>query len=169
MKEIVQQGDPVLRKVASYVKVDDITGKEVQLVIKDMKKSLATQNDGVAIAAPQIGVSLQIFVVAPIIFKDPKERNLVYINPEITYHSPEQKWLDEGCLSCRWKVGQVQRSVKATIRAYNERGELFEESADGLLAHIFQHETDHLHGILFVDKARGVRDMTEAEIKEVTG
>jgi len=91
---------------------------------------------------------------------------LVYINPQITYESEKTKWLDEGCLSCRWKLGQVKRHVEVSIRAYNEKGELFEETASGLLAHIFQHETDHLHGILFVDKARNVRDMTEQEINQ---
>ena len=169
MKHIVQQGAPVLREVAEYIKTDDIGSPDIQSVIKEMHASLATQKDGVALAAPQIGESLQIFIVAPFIFDHPKDRNLVYINPQIINHSKKTKWLEEGCLSCRWKIGQVERSMEVTIRAYNEKGEMFEETADGLLGHIFQHETDHLHGTLFVDKARDLRDMTEEEIKEVTG
>lgn len=166
MKPIVQQGHEVLRKVAQYVKVDDIGSPEIQSTIMNMHASLATQKDGVALAAPQIGESLQIFVVAPFVFENPNEQNLVYINPQIIYESKKTKWLTEGCLSCRWKIGQVERHQEVTIRAYNDKGELFEESADGLLGHIFQHETDHLHGVLFVDKARDLRDMTEDEIKE---
>ena len=168
MKDIVQQGDPVLRQVAHYVEPQNISSDEISSVIANMHAALATQKDGVALAAPQIGESLQIFVVSPTIFKHPKGQNLVYINPEIIEHSPQKKWLEEGCLSCRWKVGQVERSLKVSVRAYNEEGELFEEFAEDLLAHIFQHEIDHLHGTLFVDKARNLRDMTEEEIKEVT-
>lgn len=168
MKDIVQQGNPVLREVALYVNPEDIQSSEITSIITKMHGSLASQPDGVALAAPQIGISQQIFVVSPKIFDVPQERNLVYINPEIVNESPDTKWLDEGCLSCRWKVGQVKRSMSVMIRAYDEEGNFFEEEANGLLAHIFQHETDHLHGILFVDKARDVRDMTDEEIKEVT-
>ena len=166
MKAIVQQGNEVLRKVAHYVRTEEIGSASIQHAIKEMKLALATQKDGVALAAPQIGISLQIFVVSPGIFEKAENHNLVYINPQITYESENTKWLDEGCLSCRWKLGQVKRHVEVSIRAYNEKGELFEETASGLLAHIFQHETDHLHGILFVDKARNVRDMTEQEINQ---
>lgn len=166
MKPIVQQGVPVLREIAQYIEPDTINSTEIQSLIADMHASLATQKDGVALAAPQIGESLQVFVVSPVIFKEPKGHPLVYINPEIIHFSPETDWLEEGCLSCRWKLGEVKRSVTVTIRAYNEKGEQFEETASGLLAHIFQHETDHLHGVLFVDRARKVRDMTEKEIQE---
>ena len=168
MKEIVQQGNPVLRKVAKYIDPKDITTPEIQSVLTDMHAALTAQKDGVAIAAPQIGESLQIFVVADI-FKNSQERNLVYINPEIIESSEETKWLNEGCLSCRWKLGEVKRSLHVSIRAYDDQGRRFEESADKFLAHIFQHETDHLHGVLFVDKARDLRDMSEDEILEAQG
>lgn len=166
MKPIVQQGNPVLRAVAQYIEPSYISSPETQSLIADMHAALATQRDGVALAAPQIGESFQIFVVSPVIFKDPKGHPLVYINPEIIEHSEDTQWLEEGCLSCRWKIGEVKRSLTATIRAYDEHGVQFEETADGLLAHIFQHETDHLHGTLFIDKARNLRDMTEKEIQE---
>lgn len=168
MKEIVQYGNPVLREVASYIQPKDILSKEIQQHIVDMKQSLSTQKDGVALAAPQIGMSLQIFVVTSFVFEDSSNQKLVYINPEMIQSSNEKKWLDEGCLSCRWKVGQVERSLSVTVRAYDEHGKPFEIEADGLLAHIFQHEIDHLNGTLFIDKARKLRDMTEAEIQEAT-
>jgi len=167
MKDIVQMGKKVLRQKAEYITPAEIKSEKIQSLIADMHESLATQNDGVAIAAPQIGESYQIFTVAPFIFDTPEKEHLVYINPVITETSKKQKWMHEGCLSCRWKVGDVERAVEVTIEAYNEYGEKFTESADGLLAHIFQHETDHLHGILFIDKARKLRDMTQDEIDDV--
>ena len=65
----------------------------------------------------------------------------------------------EGCLSLRWLYGNVNRKKKVTIVAYNEKGERFQRGASGLLAQIFQHENDHLDGILFTDKAKDVEDI----------
>lgn len=167
IKPIVQMDNPVLRAEAKRIEPSEITSEKIQNIISDMHQSLATQNDGVAIAAPQIGESYQIFTVAPFIFENPKHEHLVYINPEIINVSKKSKLKHEGCLSCRWKVGDVERNLEATVRAYDEYGNEFTQSADGLLAHIFQHEIDHLHGILFIDKAENLRDMTQEEINEV--
>jgi len=169
MVKIVQNGDPVLRATAPEVALSDIKSVKVKKVIRDMKKSLATQRDGVAIAAPQIGVSLRIFVVSGKIFdeswkkgdalpdsKNPMPEDLVFINPEITKLSKTKKWMHEGCLSVRPLWGEVERSTHATVVAYDESGKKFTRGAAGLLAHIFQHETDHLDGILFIDRARNV-------------
>ncbi|MFT7327863.1 MAG: peptide deformylase [Crocinitomicaceae bacterium] len=166
-RDIIQMGKKVLRQKAEYVDPTKITSEKIQSIISDLHESLTTQSDGVAIAAPQIGESYQIFTVAPFIFEEPQGEHLVYINPVIIETSEKKKWMREGCLSCRWKVGDVERSKEATIEAYDEYGNKFTESADELLAHIFQHETDHLHGILFVDKARKLRDMTQDEIDDV--
>lgn len=166
MNIIVQMGKKVLRQEAELIPHQDISSPKIQTLIKKMVEVLATQNDGVAIAAPQIGESYQLFVVAPHVIKDNKNP-LVYINPRIIEASKKTKLLHEGCLSCRWKVGDVQRHTHITVEAYDENGELFTEEAEGLLAHIFQHETDHLNGILFVDKAENLRDMTQQEINEV--
>ena len=166
IKPIVQDGHPALRQTADYIKEENILSSEIQDIIKDMKDTLATQKDGVALAAPQIGITKQIFIVAPFIFEEPDRNQLVYINPEIISVSKASKWKHEGCLSCRWKTGEVDRKLEATIIAFDESGNKFEERADGLLAHIFQHETDHLDGILFTDKARNLRDMTDDEIAE---
>lgn len=165
---IVQREDPVLRAQALEVPVKNITSKEIQKIIKQMKESLASQDDGVAIAAPQIGVSLRIFVIsrkAEIIIRETEnltEKELlaiedtVYINPEIKKLSRNKKPLDEGCLSVRHLYGKVNRAEKATVTAYNEKGEKFTRGASGLIAQIFQHEIDHLNGILFIDKAKEV-------------
>jgi peptide deformylase len=167
MKDIVQMNHKVLHTVSQYVKTSDITSKKIQSIIQRMNDSLKTQNDGVAIAAPQIGESYQIFTVAPFVFEEPEKEKLVYINPVITKLSKTTKWMHEGCLSCRWKVGEVKRSVTTMVEAYDQQGKKFVQRADGLLAHIHQHEIDHLHGILFVDKARKLRDMSQEEIDDV--
>ena len=167
IKEIVQDGHPALRQVADYIEPANITSPEIQTILTDMQDSLQTQKDGVALAAPQLGISKQIFIVAPFIFDEPEAEHLIYINPEITFNSKKSKWKHEGCLSCRWKVGEVDRALETTITAFDEHGNKFSETADGLLAHIFQHETDHLHGILFLDKARKLRDMDQSEIDEI--
>ena len=67
--------------------------------------------------------------------------------------------MEEGCLSVRWKYGKVMRSEKATITAYDENGKKFSRGATGLIAQIFQHETDHLDGVLFIDKADNIVDL----------
>lgn len=174
--KIIQQENPVLREIAKEVPIADITKPKIQKVLSDMRKALATQGDGVAIAAPQIGVSLRIFVVAgkvfhPIWQKDgiipegETVNDLVYINPVITKMSKSKKWMHEGCLSVRPLWGEVERSTHATVTAYDHTGTKFTRGAGGLLAHIFQHETDHLDGVLFIDKARNVAPGITPEIK----
>lgn len=170
MVTIVQNGDPVLRHVALSVPPLEITNGKIKRIIASMKEALASQNDGVAIAAPQIGESLRIFVVSGKIF-DPdfkrgetneleygKYPDLVFINPEFTKISKKTKWMQEGCLSVRWLYGEVKRSTNATVRAYDENGTMFERGGGGLLAHIFQHEIDHLDGTLFIDKAKNLEE-----------
>ena len=168
---IVQDGNPVLRTQAKEVALKDINSPEIKKVISRMIELLATQDDGVAIAAPQIGVALRIFVVAGAILKlaDPKykgeETDIIFINPVITKLSQEKHEVEEGCLSVRWKYGKILRSKKATVKAYNEFGEPFERGASGLLAQVFQHETDHLNGVLFIDSAYEVKDIPPEEAK----
>ncbi len=167
MLEIVQKENPVLRKKARPVVLSEITSKRITDVIKNMSEALAQEEDGVAIAAPQIGESLRIFVVAGKVlsenYPDLKENeivpaNLICINPEIVRFSKQKKKMAEGCLSVRWLYGKVNRSTKVTLKAYDEHGKAFTRGASGLLAQIFQHETDHLDGILFTDSAEELED-----------
>ncbi|MCR4274490.1 MAG: peptide deformylase [Candidatus Campbellbacteria bacterium] len=161
--KIVQNKNPVLRGKAHAVSKSDVGGKKLASIVADMKKALATQKDGVALAAPQIDIPLQIFIVAGAIFKKETDEktpdDMVFINPAIVKKSRTKKWLEEGCLSVRWKYGEVHRHTKATVRALGLDGKPFEVGASGLLAQIFQHETDHLNGVLFIDTARNVHDM----------
>jgi peptide deformylase len=169
-------GDKVLRQVAREIPIADIKTKKVQNILKEMSSALDSQDDGVAIAAPQIGYPFQIFVVSGKIFaadffrdekekqqedisigtieKKEKPKNLVFINPKISRLSRDKDWVPEGCLSVRWLYGKTFRSKKATVTAYDENGKKFQRGASGLLAQIFQHETDHLKGILFIDHAK---------------
>lgn len=187
MKKIVQTQEKVLREIAKDIKVEDIQTPKIKKVLNEMSLSLASQDDGVAIAAPQIGYSLRIFVVSGKIFeedfiKERKERiekkhgegvnipasptiekketpkDLVFINPIISKLSREKIWVPEGCLSVRWLYGKTYRSKKATIEAYDENGKYFKMGGSGLLAQIFQHETDHLNGILFIDHAKELKE-----------
>mgnify|MGYP001569580945 CR=1 FL=1 len=172
MPNIVQDGDPVLRECAQAVPLKDIPSAKIQKVISDMRMAMESQKDGVAIAAPQIGVPLRIFMVSDSIMKEADEnyksigRNLVFINPEITKLSRDKHEVEEGCLSVRWKYGKVSRSIKATISGHNEIGEKVVRGASGLLAQVFQHETDHLDGTLFIDKAFDIQDIPPEELKK---
>ena len=158
MKPIVQEPSPVLRAIAKEVSVAAITSPDVQRIIADMKRALAIESDGVAIAAPQIGESVRIFVVSE---KASKRFNepAVFINPEIIRIGKQKEELSEGCLSVRWKYGLIKRATSATVRAHNAKGHEFVMPGRGLLAQIFQHEIDHLNGTLFIDNARNIEDV----------
>ena len=172
MSKIVQNGDPVLRQVAETVPIKDITTPRIQKLIADMKTALDPEKDGVALAAPQIGVPLRIFIVSGLILAAADERyvpketpdesgatDMVFINPEIIKTSREKEEVEEGCLSVRWLYGKIKRAKKVTIRAYDEQGRKIERGASGLLAQIFQHETNHLDGVLFIDNAKDIQEI----------
>lgn len=158
MKEIVQEPHAVLRQVATPVAQDAIVSADIQEIIAEMNTALDREDDGVAIAAPQIGIPLRIFVVSKKASKQ-LSGNTAFINPEIIRIGKLKEDLSEGCLSVRWKYGTVKRSTSATVRALNAEGNEFVVSGRGLLAQIFQHEVDHLNGILFIDKAKDVEDL----------
>ncbi len=172
MVKIVQNGNPVLREIAKPVSLSTIKSASFRKVLKDMEVALSSQEDGVALAAPQIGLSLRLFIVSGRIFEKTKgdvkrsrKSDLIFINPELIRLSKKRKVMDEGCLSVRPLYGNVKRAEKATIRAYDEKGKLHEYGASGLLAQIFQHEMDHLEGILFVDKATDVLELPKEHAK----
>ena len=189
MVVILQKDAPVLRTQAELVNSKDFGSARLKKIIIDMKTALNKEEDGVAIAAPQIGAPLRIFVVSHRAFEfkevdktDDREtpvfsahtgaipkhkktpgHDIVFINPDIIKLSRKKVWLPEGCLSVRWLYGEVLRSDKATVRAYDETGKLFTYGGSGLLAQIFQHETDHLNGVLFIDKAQNVEVITRED------
>jgi peptide deformylase len=168
MRNIVQIGENVLRGKAQEVKVSDISGTEIQKILLDMKEALDNEPDGAALAAPQIGVSLRIFILSERVFgkgsahaSTNKSDHLVFINPTITKRSGKKELMDEGCLSVRGQYGNIKRSKNVTIEAYDEFGKRFTRGAGGLMAQAFQHECDHLEGTLFID---GAQETWEVEI-----
>ena len=176
---IVQKNDPVLRAIAKEVPKKDIDSPKIHKIIEDMKIALASQDDGVAIAAPQIGHSLRMFVVSGKVIgyiKDgdseddgtSKYPDQVFINPVITKSSREKETMEEGCLSVRYFYGKVRRSKKVTLVAYNENGEKIQRGVTGLMAQIFQHETDHLNGVLFTDTAEDLVDMPPEDFEHTS-
>jgi peptide deformylase len=153
MSDIVLAPSPVLRQVAKPVEAID---KRVLLVLEDMEKTLKKAKDpqGVGLAAPQIGVSLRIFLSRPT--KDGPIT--IFINPEITKFSqaknkPTSKnGVYEGCLSIPSHYSPIERSKSVTVKYRDEKFVEKTESFSGFAAHVIQHEMDHLNGILFIDR-----------------
>jgi len=152
IRKIVDINSPVLRKKANPVKVFD---KKIDSLIHDMKETLKAQDDpeGVGLAAPQVGKSLQIFLMNHEGF----ER--VVINPKLIKLGKAKTTVEdtkkdplEGCLSLPHYYGPVTRSKRIKIKYLNEKGKLIEEEFKGFLAHIVQHEIDHLNGTIFIDR-----------------
>lgn len=170
MRTIVTTENPVLRTRANEVQLEDIQSPSVQEVILAMKEALSKEKFGVAIAAPQIGEPLRIFVVAGKVlasragedYDKEVHTDQVFINPEVVKISKKMKTGDEGCLSVPGKYGtKVDRYEKMTISHYDEFGERHERGASSFLARIFQHEIDHLNGVLYIDVATEVIDVDE--------
>jgi peptide deformylase len=172
MVDILQREAPVLRETAKPVTRDMFGSVALKKILRDMRTALDSQEDGVAIAAPQIGVSLRIFVISGRVFEmlhpektNPKKkpRDIAFINPEIVKLSKDSALMEEGCLSVRYLYGKIERSKKAKVKAMDEKGKAFELDGSGLLAQIFQHETDHLDGKLFIDRAVDLHDLPPEE------
>ncbi len=152
--EIVTLPEPVLRRKARPV-MD--FGPELQTLIDDMIETMR-EAPGVGLAAPQVNVSLRLFVAewGDDEDEDVPKKTYVLVNPEIKRVSRETLMGVEGCLSIPGYMGEVERAEEVTIQAFNRRGQKMRVKARGWLARIFQHEYDHLNGDLFIDKAEKV-------------
>jgi peptide deformylase len=156
-----------LRSISREITKEEFGSVFLRDVILSMKQSLNNEHDGVAIAAPQIGLPLRIFVVAESSYEETaKHTPLVFINPKIIKKSKKTLIMQEGCLSVRWIYGKTKRSIAATVEAYDEEGRKFTYGGNGLLAHIFQHEIDHLDGVLFIDHGFDLEEYTEEEVRD---
>ena len=161
MAKLVPQEHPALRTTAEEVPLEEISSPKIQKVLKDMRAVLLDCPQGVAIAAPQIGVPLRIFLVHDSAAdtqdsEEPRTDDMIAINPKIVKASRKKINMEEGCLSVPNRYGTVTRAAQVMLRAYDENGQQYERGASGLLAQIFQHETDHLDGILYIDHAHDV-------------
>ena len=138
-------GDPVLKSKAA--KVTDVDGKVIRLV-DDMFDTLVDSGNGIALAAPQIGVQKQVVVW------DFGDEPLAIVNPEIIEGDGE--WVfDEGCLSIPGLYVEMVRPKQVLVRGVSLDGEIIEIEADELEARMFQHEIDHLNGVLMFDRLEG--------------
>lgn len=141
LREVRVDGDPVLRKKARRV---DSFDSRLHTLLEDMAETMY-QEDGVGLAAPQVGVRKRVVVI------DVGEGILELINPEII-QSEGSQCDKEGCLSIPDHHGYVRRPARIVVRAQNRDGEGFEVTGEELLAVALNHEIDHLDGILFTDK-----------------
>lgn len=150
--QLDESPENVLRQVCDEVKRSEFGTEELLKIIDKMKKEAVHDIDGVAIAAPQIGVAKRIFVIAKKAYKgEAKWTPEVFINPKIIDTSKKHKVVHEGCLSVRGIYGCTERAMNVTVTAYDEMGNKFTYGAGGLISHIIQHENDHLDGVLFID------------------
>lgn len=162
IREIITIPDPILRRKAH--KVTDF-GKDFQTLVADMIETLH-EAPGVGLAAPQIAVSLRVIVVEFNVDEedeDSPKKLYVLANPEIVESSEEMVSGVEGCLSVNGLVGDVERHLSVVVKAQNKLGKPVKIKATGWLARIFQHEIDHLDGIVFTDRTDKVWQPREDE------
>lgn len=160
LRKIVTLPEPVLRRKARPVTKFD---KDLQTLIDDMIETMR-EAPGVGLAAPQVGVPEQVIVVE---YAEPEETEegelievepklYVMVNPEIVKTSTETEVGVEGCLSIPGLVGEVERKYEIRVKGLNRRGQPMKLKVEGWLARIFQHEIDHVNGVLFTDHATKV-------------
>jgi peptide deformylase len=159
--EIVFIPQPVLRRKAHKVTVFD---KDFQALVDNMIETMR-EAPGVGLAAPQVNVSSRVIVVEYGDDEDEDTPKKLYAvaNPEIVSHSDETELGVEGCLSVPGLVGEVERYTEVVVKGLNRYGKPTRIKASGWMARIFQHEVDHLDGVLFVDRATRVWKPEEDE------
>jgi len=149
------------RKVTNF-------GPELQNLVDDMVETMRDA-PGVGLAAPQVGESLRLIVVEFGDEEDEEAPSKLYtiVNPEISRYANEVEVGAEGCLSVPGFMGEVERHMGITVKGFNRHGQPTKLKAKGWLARIFQHEIDHLDGVLFIDRADKVWTVEDAPIQAV--
>jgi peptide deformylase len=140
---IVTLPDPVLRRKTKRIRAID---KSVRKLVADMRETLHAEEGRVGLAAPQVGVSLRVAVICL-----PGDKDIILINPEIVRRKG-QRLVSEGCLSVPGYVGELYRAESVTAKAQDLAGKPFRIKAEGLLAQALEHETDHLNGMVYIDR-----------------
>ncbi|MDQ2711108.1 MAG: peptide deformylase [Acidobacteriota bacterium] len=163
VRTILKYGEPVLEKAAEPVTEFDTP--DLKDVIEDMWETMYAAK-GVGLAAPQIGLSKRISIIDVSVGED-ESKKIVIINPEVISRDGKQTG-EEGCLSIPGFREPVTRSEKVKVRAQNEQGETIELEGDELLARAFEHEIDHLNGIMFINHLSALkRDIIRRKIKKL--
>lgn len=162
IREIMKYPEPVLARKAEPVVNFDVA---LETLVADMFESMYAA-EGIGLAGPQIAVPQRVVVIDLSFQKDP-EQKFVLINPEIIYSDGKQRE-EEGCLSLPDIRAKVDRAATVKVRAQNVKGETVEFEGTDLLSRAFQHEIDHLDGILFIDRvSRLKRDLLVRRIKKL--
>jgi peptide deformylase len=163
VRTILKYGEPILEEVAEPVTEFDTP--ELKNLIEDMWETMYAAK-GVGLAAPQIGSNKRISVIDTSVGED-ETKKIVIINPEVTFRDGKQTG-EEGCLSIPGFREPVTRANKVTVRAQNEEGEPIELEGEELLARAFEHEIDHLNGVLFINHLSALkRDIIRRKIKKL--
>lgn len=162
-REIVIFPHPTLRKVCDPV----LTFDDGLRQLVDEMFSLMLEAPGIGLAAPQVDVPWRVFIADLSVGEEPEARK-VLVNPEIVATRGAQVAMDEGCLSFPKMTAEVVRPEGVTVRYQTVEGESREEGADGLLARVYQHEIDHLDGVLFFDHLSVIkRELFKKKYKRV--
>ena len=172
MKKIVsiKDNEEILRKKSRELDPKELQSNYIKTLKENMKKLLEKEKFGVAIAAPQLGENVAAFLIKgeTIAYAkkedyDPAQhKDMYFFNPKVIKHSKKQVDSDEGCLSVPFKYSyNVPRYEKITVEYLDENGNKQILNASGFLARVLQHEIDHLHGILYIDKAKNLIDVDE--------
>lgn len=163
-----------LRQKTAEFDFGKFSKKQIKKLIVDMKKTME-KAPGIGLSANQVGLNLKLFIAQipeTRLEKDGEEISTestefyAIFNPEIKKFSKEKTIMEEGCLSVPGLFGEVERPEKITLEGYDQNGKKIELEAEGLLAKVFQHETDHLNGILFIDKAKNLRSYENKNLKK---
>lgn len=160
IRRILIEPDPMLRKVAKKVSGFELKLPLTQQLIDDMFATMQAA-PGIGLAAPQVGVGKRIIVVH--VGED--EPPYAVVNPVLSDFEGEQEGV-EGCLSIPGRIGDVKRALTCTVSGLDRDGKKFSLHAEGLLARCFQHEVDHLDGVLILDKATNIRKAVPAGTAE---
>ena len=163
LRPILRLGDSILSEPTRAV--EQIT-PEIETLIDDMIETMYAA-PGIGLAAPQVGVSLKIFVIDLSLGKDPTALHTM-INPQFIEREGMQLE-EEGCLSVPGFVATVARPKRVVVEGLNRQGEKYRLEGTGLMARALQHEIDHLNSCLFVDRLRGIsRDLILRKIKKLS-
>ncbi|MDD5720283.1 MAG: peptide deformylase [Candidatus Krumholzibacteria bacterium] len=150
--KVARMGHPVLREKCKPIDPNQITGPEVQRLIRDMLETMFEYN-GVGLAAPQVYTPVRLAIAGGEVDQEGRPRLRVLINPEITVLDKNRReGMYEGCLSVPGLRGYVERPAHIRVQAFNEKGQRIDLELEGYPAIVMQHECDHLDGILYVDR-----------------
>lgn len=152
--KIVKIPDEILKRKSSEIKKAELKLPEFRKLCFDMAETMLKKK-GVGLAAPQIGENIRLITI------NIKDGPIIMINPKITNKSLTKEYGEEGCLSIPGVFGQVKRSKKIICKYLDMEGKIKKIAAAGFLARVIQHEIDHLDGILFIEKARDVKNVNK--------